>query len=627
MVKLTNFINRVKLINWKKVAVFTAVILVVLVVLGFLGIVRPAQKLMADGKQAMVVAQELGEAAKTQNIVTVSEKIGPAKEKVSLLQKDLQSFAWVKFVPVANGYYADAEHAMKAGIAGLEVGQIAVESILPYADLLGLKGKGTFTGGTAEERIMQTVKTLDKITPKIDEIIDKAKIVKSELDQINPNRYPEKYKGIMVREKIRYYRSLVDEGVIFLAESGPVIKRLPEFLGEPKAKRYLILFQNDKELRPTGGFLTAYAVFRVEHGKIIAERSDDIYKLDATIGNKPRAPEPILKYLPNEYVWHLRNTNLSPDFAVSMGDFWKIYQQSSERVNVDGIVAIDTQFVTKIMDVIGVVKAYGIEFSTKKVPECDCPMIIYELEKYADQPVAYERGSRKDMIGVLMGEMMRIIFQRPGGFGPVFQAAIEAMNEKHLLVWIRDPEIQKVAESLNAAGRIKDYEGDYLHINDANFGGAKANMYVKQAVEQKIEVGNDGVITKTVTLKYNNYYAGSDCDLEHGQLCLNAPLRNWIRVYVPKGSTLIEGKGSEVKIITSEDLGKTVFEGFFVVRPKGSAQMQLKYRLPFKARSGDDLKMLIQKQPGTEEPEYTINTGKKTEKFKLLTDKELVLPL
>ena len=39
-------------------------------------------------------------------------------------------------------------------------------------------------------------------------------------------------------------------------------------------------------------------------------------------------------------------------------------------------------------------------------------------------------------------------------------------------------------EALNAPGRILPFNGDYLHINEANFGGAKSNMFVTEAVTQ-----------------------------------------------------------------------------------------------------------------------------------------------
>jgi hypothetical protein len=64
------------------------------------------------------------------------------------------------------------------------------------------------------------------------------------------------------------------------------------------------------------------------------------------------------------------------------------------------------------------------------------------------------------------------------------------------------------------------------------------------------------------------------------------------------------------------------------VRPKGSAKFSISYRLPFKVAKDSPLPLLIQKQPGTDNNEYTINVnGKKIEEFPLLTDKEIKIEL
>ena len=93
-------------------------------------------------------------------------------------------------------------------------------------------------------------------------------------------------------------------------------------------------------------------------------------------------------------------------------------------------------------------------------------------------------------------------------------------------------------------GRITEFEGDYLHINDTNLAGAKSNMFVQHFVTQDIEVASDGTVLKTITIDYKNPSPYSDCNLESGGLCLNGLLRNWLRVYVPKGSTLVEFTGA-----------------------------------------------------------------------------------
>jgi hypothetical protein len=245
---------------------------------------------------------------------------------------------------------------------------------------------------------------------------------------------------------------------------------------------------------------------------------------------------------------------------------------------------------------------------------------------------------------------MQTIMQKALGVSPsqywgkLFQMMLSEINQKHILANFEKKEEQKAVENFNMAGRImtksetaplfKYTEGegwDYLHINDANMAGQKANMFVSEKVTKDVTVNSDGTIKTKLTLDYKNPYPGSDCGLESGGLCLNAPLRNWIRIYVPKGSKLVDSKGSQspksnqpVPLDTYDSLEKTVFEGFLIVNPNGLAKMELTYNSPVKITGKYNI--LIQKQPGTNNNEYTIKlNGKEVKKLPLITDTELSL--
>jgi len=144
-------------------------------------------------------------------------------------------------------------------------------------------------------------------------------------------------------------------------------------------------------------------------------------------------------------------------------------------------------------------------------------------------------------------------------------------------------------------------------------GGRKSNLYAYEDVTQDVEISGDGTVTKTVSITYQNP--------EKQDGWLNSVLPTWVRVYVPKGSELISSEGLEKSEAPYEDLGKTVFAGFFKLRPEGVSKVTLKYKLPFKVSK--EYKLLIQKQPGTDGFLYTVNVGKQMEEFKLTTDKEL----
>lgn len=623
----------------KKTLIIIGIIIVALFIFGLI-LISPLQKVYSDAQNTFAQVKITVDALKKQNIILASEELNKTKESLTQTQRSLDAISYLKFIPVVNMYYGDSQHLTKAGFYGLSAARLFINSIEPYADVLGLKGKkGSFVEGTASERIRTAVTTMGKITPHIDDIAVQMEGARKEIDAVDENRYPAFFGGEKIKNGLFQVKQLVDQGVTFVSDARPLIKILPSLLGDPTDKKYLVLFQNDKELRPTGGFITAYAVFRIEKGVIHVDRSGDIYALDNGISNKSKAPAPILKYLPNVPVLNLRDSNLSPDFITSMDTFKSLYKRAAGYTDVDGIIALDTNVLVSTIKILDdEVYAGGVRFTSKEDPRCDCPQVIYELERLISTPksvdlkvttLAAVQAQRKDLIGTLLYAIMeKALKSSPKLYwGPLFQDMLIQVQQKHVLFDIYNKDAQSGIEALNAAGRIRPFEGDYLHINQTNFGGAKSNMFVTEAVTQNYELSTDATITKKITINYKNPHAPSDCNLERGNLCINAVLRNWIRIYVPLGSKLIDSKGSEVKMITYEELDKTVFEGFLTVRPKGVATLSLSYALPFRVKDGS-LPLLIQKQPGTGGNEYTLQVnGSKIDNFKLLTDKETKIKL
>ncbi|MDP2649275.1 MAG: DUF4012 domain-containing protein [bacterium] len=612
-----------------KIFLFTFIFLILLFVVSIFTVVLPAKETYTLGMKTYKQAKVAWDGAKQQNIDLAGTELAKTKEDLKATQDKFNSLSFLKYIPIASGYYNDVDHLMKAGNYGLDAATTVVDSLKPYQDVLGLKGKGSFVMGSAEVRIQTAIMTMGKITPKIDDVAKSLTLAQKEIDVVDPNHYPSFIAGGKIKDQLIKVKTIADQGVNFVNEARPLIKVLPSLLGESKEAKYLVLFQNDKELRSTGGFITAFSVFRIDKGIIHVERSDDIYSLDNTISGKPKAPKPILDYLPQVYTFNLRDSNLSPDFYESMKTFDSMYKKAADNIKVDGIVAIDTNVLISTIKILDDnVSAAGLTFTTKEDPRCNCPQVIYTLEDTISRPVNYQKTGRKDLLGTLLyATMEKALSSSPKLYwGPLFQSLLTQVSEKHVLFYLYNKDAQQGLESLNGAGRIKDFEGDYLHINDTNFGGQKSNMYVKEAVEQNYEVKSDGSIVKTITINYKNPQPPSDCNLERGNLCLNAILRNWLRIYVPKGSEIINSKGSEVKMSTYEELGKTVFDGFLSVRPLGSATFTISYKLPFKLASGSPLPLLIQKQPGTDKNQYTIKvSGRKVEDFPLSTDTEIKL--
>ncbi len=598
-------------------------------------IYKNATKLVESGKklQGLVAAKDIDK---------IKAGISETKANLNSLKASYSLISWAKVLPYFGGYVKDGGHALNAGVAGMDAGEIVLTTAIPYSDLLGFGGAGAQTEEaktgeqTTQERIDFVIKTIPDILPRIDEISSKVKTINEELSAINPERYPEKYKGMVLRSRIKSVQNVVGEVAMFIVNGRPVLESAPYLLGMDSPRTYLLLFQNDKELRPTGGFLTAYAIMKVDKAKFEPVSSNDIYNLDAIYKPSIPAPDPIVKYIKGPYVLsknlRLRDMNWSPDFKISMDMFSAAVKETGVN-GVDGIIAVDTQLLENILRIIGPIGVPGFgNFSTEISPECNCSQVIHELESYADVegPIVWDPVSgkivykpknadnRKKIIGPLMNSVLANALGQPKEKLPdLVSAVFTSLIEKHVLFYMNDEKVEKSLADFGLGGIIRDYEGDYLHINDANLGGRKSNLYATEDVEQVVSIAKDGTVTKTVTITYKNP--------EKHDGWLNSILPTWVRIYVPKGSELIASEGMETQGDTYEDLNKTVFSGFFQLRPEGVSKITVKYKLPFKVTK--TYKMLIQKQPGTNGFLYTVKVGKKQDEFYLKTDKEIKIDL
>ncbi|KKT37171.1 MAG: hypothetical protein UW26_C0038G0002 [Candidatus Collierbacteria bacterium GW2011_GWF1_44_12] len=615
----------------KRVLIPLGIILILFLVVGAYGYFT-ARSFMPTINALQVTGSGLAADFQNQDLAGAKEKSRTLGSQLETLDGEYGKVMWTGAIPFLGAYTKDGKAAITASKSLAKSLDTLITSVEPYADLLGFKTsveEATPEGApkapqSIEDRIVFMAATLDKISPDLDKVAVDVENAQKELDKIDASRYPETFMGKQVRGRIISLKTTVTESAQLLTQAKPLIKLLPDLLGNPTPKLYMVLFQNDAELRPTGGFITAYAFLKVTKGKIEPLGSYDIYDLDARLNKRLPAPPAIQRYL-NEKNLNIRNVNVSPDFKVSMDEFVKLYQSIPNVPKPDAIVAIDTNFPVEILKIIGPIGVGGWgNFGPQIDPRCDCPQVVYALEEIADRPTNTVRVGRKAVLGPLMHSMMANAMGSPKHTWPsLVNVVLNSIKEKHLLFYFYDEVTQKTAEDFNAAGRIQGYAYDYLHINDSNFGGAKTDMFITRDVEQEIEMTSEGKVTKTVTLNYNNPHKGSNCNLEAGQLCLNGVYRDWVRLFVPKGSTLISVVGSEVKEQVSEELDKTVFEGFFTMRPESTSKIVFKYELPQLDLS--TYRMLIQKQPGLPTIKHTILLNGVQTLVDLNSDKEVTL--
>lgn len=602
----------------KRLLVPFAAFCFLLTVLCYLFAIRPGLEVYAVVNETKPHIKALKDSLILQDLAMTKGELRALDEKLEKIDRSLAPLSWIKAVPFISSYYRDAEHLLAAADYSIETGQILIETVEPFADVFGFKTEHSEALLDAEKKIQGLVKVMPQVVLRMDEISEKFSLIHQELDQIDPNRYPESFRGQPIRPLLADAKRSMNQVEQSMPDIKELLTVLPAALGDPQPKNYLVLFQNDKELRPTGGFLTAYALLTVKDGEIISVSSDDIYHLDESISWHPAPPAVLAQYLQVKNYW-VRDTNLSPDFKDSMLEFEKFWDRAPLVPEIDGVIGMDTYVVQKLLEILGPVKLpdYEEEFNSEN--------IVYQLELYANLLMKFQ-WNRKDLLGRLMNAILEKAFHAPRErWKPLSEVGLKLAEEKHILLYLHEPGAQMLAEKYNYAGRIRDFDGDYLHINDANFAGRKANWYMEEKVTKEIKTGEKMEVTISIDYKNTGEY--------HAEW--NTGYRDYVRIYVPRGSRLISSSGSLHPVVTFEDLGKTVFAGYIACDPMRTASFVVKYEPPLEIKKGQalpgrqaGLQMLIQKQPGTDAHLYTIVVdGKRVEEFELKTDRELDVQL
>jgi hypothetical protein len=305
-----------------------------------------------------------------------------------------------------------------------------------------------------------------------------------------------------------------------------------------------------------------------------------------------------------------------------------------KRTQFDAVIALDTNVLVDIVRVLGKLDTTVGTFTTDPDPRCNgCPKIIYDLEWISGRPRNYIEKDRKGFMGPLMRALLaNAMGSEKSKMAPLASAFFNNIYQKHIMFYFTDTEVQKAAESANIAGQIvkTDANTDYFHLNDANFASAKSNIFITQKIKHEISSKND-IVEHKVSITYTNPAKASNCNLEKGDLCLNAPTyRNLFRVYLPVGSQLVKMTGSEVEPLKYEEHGKQVFEGFYGNKYPLYAMSNTKVTIQYTSsiKASKNYTLYLQKQPGTKAVEYEISVnGQDQEKFSWVADKTLKFSL
>ncbi len=414
---------------------------------------------------------------------------------------------------------------------------------------------------------------------------------------------------------------------------------MPTVFGFDGPRSYLVLFQNNMELRPGGGFIGSYGVLSLTNGKIEKFTIHDVYDADGKLRGHIEPPFAIRRYLPSVHLY-LRDSNFDVDFTKSAStSAFLLSQETGEKV--DGVIAVDVSFVKMLLAVFGPV--YVADYKETVTSGNLFPL----AEQHAEKNFFPGSSQKKDFLQALFVAMQNSFSSKPIPYLSLLTAISDAASQKHVLFAFSDQATQNLFIANNMSSSLWDDRqatengiNDFLGVNEANIGVNKANFFIKRSISHEVSILDTGSINETATISYENNsssWPGGDYKM-------------YLRVILPNRSSVtgiaIDGqeqnifpaitdpilyeaknfktpKGLEVE--NTEEDEKTMY-GFLVVVPaRGKKIVSVSYTLANQIMSDNpefSYSLRLFKQPGTENDPYRLSLSY-PDGFKLLNKNPL----
>ncbi len=369
---------------------------------------------------------------------------------------------------------------------------------------------------------------------------------------------------------------------------------LPDFFGADGAKKeYLVLLQNEMELRAGGGFIGSFGILSFQNGRLISFNIQDVYEVDGQLKGHVEPPEEIKKYL-GEAGWFMRDANWQADFVGVSKDIQWFFEKSVNR-KVDGVIGVNLAVVREIVGILGEVSVPDFDEKINKNN-------LYEQAQFYAEAKFFPGSKRK---ASFLSSLGRQLFEEINYLSAderflIGKSILDLLERNEIQLALNDADLSKKIAENGWDGSLFRGEckggrcvADYMFIVESNFGVNKANYFIYRNIEQTVEIQNDRV-RRVVKINYENTartngWPGGD-------------YKNYMRIYLPVNAEVekVDGVDLGEQININKRYGKQEVGFLTTVAINTKKTVELVYFIRAKIDSYDKFSYLnyIQKQSG-----------------------------
>ncbi|NMC36505.1 DUF4012 domain-containing protein [Candidatus Beckwithbacteria bacterium] len=355
----------------------------------------------------------------------------------------------------------------------------------------------------------------------------------------------------------------------------------PQFLGFWEPKKYTVLLQNNREIRPTGGFIGSYGQLTFQKARLTNYLVQDIYVPDGAIAGHVNPPEPIQEAFGQGW-WRLRDSNWDPNFAKASETMTWFFEKGGVDPG-DGIIGLNLEVLEDVVDILGPIKVadYGQEITGDN---------IYSIAQYeAERDFFPGSTQKKDFLQALSKQLFFAASHASADqLVQILDVIAKHLKQKNIQFYFKDQTLQAWARAQGWSGELKlpkddRVSSDYLFFVEANLGANKANCCIMRGA------------TQIVTQQEKAYQVSVDYLVENHSIAANPQppkfwggnYKNYLRILLPAQAKLPQVQ-VDGQAIAAADLSRKVRIdeglqelGFFVpVSFQQQSTVSLSYVLP-----------------------------------------------
>ncbi|MDD5341407.1 MAG: DUF4012 domain-containing protein [Patescibacteria group bacterium] len=581
---------------WPKALAFAIVCLIVISPLfaydQYQNLLGKKDSILQETATALSHLSLSGQAASAHDLYYLQKELSSAGEGFNSAEKSVNDVnllvqQLIKITPEIGDKYAAAKKLISAGKDLSNSAALLTAAFEKFTDR-------DDNAGTLTEKISSLKDSLNIVLPDLISVDEN-------LAELNISDLPADY-----QEKISTLQKtlpILEKSISYFTNYTSMALQI---LGQDNLKRYLILFQNSDEIRPTGGFIGSYALLDLYKGEIkkISIPGGGPYDLKSSLKISLSAPRP-LRVLNQR--WEFQDANWFADLPTSADKISWLYEKSGGPT-VDGLIFINSYFVKNLLQITGPIelRQYGKTISSDNFIQEVQSSVEFEYDKDENRP--------KQIISDLAQELISRLSKFDGE--KIIDAAdllYTSLYQKDVQLYFKDYSLEKKVLNNNWGGQVKKTDGDYLQIVSTNIAGEKTDARISESADLKIAIDKDGSVTNTLTLKKT--HAGIK-----GEPLYGVDNLDYLRLYVPKGSGFISASGFELMepelfdnldpevYAADQDLAqidasrqidpqtrtevydegdKTVLANWMKVEPGETKTVSLSWKLPFKIKPAD----------------------------------------